>query len=655
VDVVNRSGGVGRAGYTGDRDGVEDFAQRVIERAITVYNKPFATYSAAVGTIQVNDYAGPEMLRRNRQLAPPYRDTINSVVWDLPNGLVNVVVAPSLNLETDSRYEPQEILWPDGQRHSFSDDTVAPLAPAGYVIGSNNSPAIPVVSGVLADLISEAKREHVRYNALRLNNAIFTGTRLLDGFPLSQQGYGLINATHALNQLAKMAKADDPKELELTSFTTSRLAAGKMVNVQGFHADLSKVSEKLDAGIWITRHGGYAGGRKYAFALRGNNGSFELLDRGAVLERDNAVEIHFRTNGASGWNIVFLELRDVEADVVMQDIPLSVRVPDAPQNVAAGVDKYESNIPPLRTEYRYVHVGADVQAARYVIRAPYVGPDSLLYAPGLRSRNVTPPGDPMDAAHHVGPMEELESLVVNGTPGTQKIVWENRGRPEYRSPNDPPAPDVAIHAELTVSKYAVALTKDGRELTISNKLADIEGKVELSDAKLGSSDAKGEGAHASVEIRRTLPAHLSQWRVAVSTESLPPDSTDAFLLNCTDAKNGCGVVAQAPLGQKGATLLVEEPKEGAWLIVIRTRARVDRVAEYKVREALLVPSAPPVEQTDGKHASGTVWSVTLPPKHSDAQYAAFHIAGHAGEEGTQNGGAKNGVTIALTSLESDAP
>src|SRR6202021_513918 len=115
-----------------------------------------------------------------------------------------------------------------------------------YIIGANNSPTIPVVSGVLADLISEARHDHLRYNATRLNNAIFTGTRLLEGFPLSQQGYGLINAANSWDRLVKMAKADDPANSELASFTVSRMENGRSIEVQGFHADLSKPGESLE-------------------------------------------------------------------------------------------------------------------------------------------------------------------------------------------------------------------------------------------------------------------------------------------------------------------------------------------------------------------------------------------------------------------------
>jgi hypothetical protein len=653
VDVINRSGGLGRAGYTGNREGIEDFAQRVVERVIAVYNKPIATYSAAVGTIHVNDYAGPEMLRRNRQLGPPYRDTINSGVVFLPNGLVNVVVAPSANLETDSRYKPQDIIWPDGKRYMWDNGKINPPAPDGYVIGANNSPTIPVVSGLLADLISEAKQEHVRYNAARLNNAVFTGTRLLDGFPVSQQGYGLINAARSWDELAKMAKADDPNNAELTSFTLSRVEDGKTIEVQGFQEDLSNPGEKLSGEIEVTRRGGYAGGRKYTFSLRGNDGSVALLDHAAILERDKPTRVRFRSNGTSGWHIVFLELRDTKADVVMQDVPLSVRVPDVPEKITPGVDKYESTIEPLRTELRYVRVGEDVQAARYVMRIPYTGPENISTRgfPGGRYRDTkAPPGEPVDAAHHVGPMETLESLVVNDEPGTQEIFWENRGRPEYATQYDGPAPDVAIHAELTVSKYAVAIEKAASEsLTVTNKLADVEGRVELFDATLKTGELIGTGPHASGDLERTLPAGIAQWRVRVTSDSSSAEPADAYVLNCT-GKEGCSVVAQQQVSASVKAIVIEKPKDGTWKIVVRSRGEVSHPVKYSVEEAQLTPTATPVEQTDAKHASGATWTLPLPKKQSDAQYAAFRIAGTAGNEHE-----RNGLLIALTALDTNAP
>jgi subtilisin family serine protease len=652
VDLVNRSGAIAASDETRDRRGSVDFAKHVLERMIALSNKPMACVCAAAGTINVTDYAGPEMLRRNRQLEPPYKDSINSFVWELPNGIVNTVLAPSANLETQSRYASVDLRWPDGKLRGFDDLKLDPPAPDGYLIGANNSPAIPVVSGVLADLISEANRERIRYNAVRLNNAIFTGTRLLDGFPLSQQGYGLVNAARSWDQLAKMSKADDPANPELTSFTISRMEDGRSIEVQGFHANLPQAGEKLTGEIRITRRGGFAGRRKYTFSLRGNNGSYELLDREAELVRDKPVRVRFRTNGASGWNIVFLELRDVKADVVMQDFPLSVRVPDVPEVVAPDVDRYTSTIPTLHSESRYVRVDEDVQAVRYVMKIPYTGPENIStrsFPGGRYDDTKAPDGELVDAAHHVGPMETLESLVVNDEPGTQEIFWENRGRPEYATQYDGPAPDVPVHAELTVSKYAVAIGKGPNDtLDITSKLATIEGKVELYNAALKASQLVGAGLHASGEAERTLPTDLAQWRVQVSSDSASSERADVYLLNCT-GKNGCFVAVQEEISAAGKTVAVDKPHAGDWRIVVRSRGQVQHTATYTVREALLTKGEG-IDPENSRHASGETWTLPLPSKQSDAQYAAFRIAGTPGVEGE-----KNGLLIAMTPLNGNAP
>jgi hypothetical protein len=652
VDVINFSGGVGRAEFVGLREGIEDFAQHVIERAIQVYGKPIVAYSAALGTIHVNDYTSPAMLRRNRQLQPPYLESINSFVWNLSSGLVNTVLAPSANLTTESRYEPQDLLWDDGRRHSYSDDSYNPPAPNGYVIGANESPTIPIVSGVLADLISEARREHVPYDAIRLNNAIFTGTRLLEGFPLSKQGYGLINAANSWNQLAKMARADDPTNKNLTSFTISHMEAGRSVEIQGFHADLAKAGEKLQGEIWITRHGGYAGGRKYTLSLRGNDGDYELLDREATLERDKSTRVRFRTNGAPGWKIAFLELRDAKAEVVMQDVPLSVRAPDVPEKTVAGVDKYDSTIEPLRSESRYIRVDADVQAARYLMEIPYTGPQNISTRsfPGGRYQTTKiPPGEPIDAAHHIGPMEELRSLVINDKPGTQEIFWENRGRPEYATQYDGPAPDMPIHAELTVTKYAVEISRNGDTLTFKNKQAAIDGRTELYDATIKKQSLIGTGLHAMGETGRLLPDHLAEWRLRVTSNSPSQGPVDVYVFNCT-GKNGCYVAAQQEISAPSQTLAIENPQAGAWKIVVSGRDQVKHSVSYAVHDALLVPAATPIETTDTEHPSETSWTDLLPKQLGGVPYAAFRIAGIPGIERE-----KNGLRIAMTPLDADAP
>lgn len=656
VDVINRSGAVS---YATD-DGRFDFRRHVLERAIAFYDKPIVCVCAASNSLNVDDYQSPEMLRRNRQLPPPYAEAMTSGVWFAPDGLVNTVVAPSASLITQSRYMPSAVPWEDGRTHITS-TLLEPPAPAGYAIGANPSPTIPVVSGILADLVSEARHARVRYDAARLTQAVLTGTRLVQGFPASVQGFGLIDAARAWDQLAKMAKADDPRNSLLTSFTAARVQDGERKEVNGFQGDLPQPGGVVRGELWITRHGGYAGGRTYAFALRANDGTYELLDRKATLVRDRPVRVRFAAKITSGLHVVFLQLLDVRVGVVMEEIPLSVRAPDVPETIAPGVEKYIATIPPLRLDTRLVRVGEDAQAARFVMKIANTGTGmvSLRVMPGFHygvgsgSRFVAmerPSGKSVDAAHHVGPEEEFESLVINTKAVTQEIYWGNHDRPEYATPYDEPAPDVPITATLTVSKYAVTFTRvDERNVRVTNKLADIKGEVEFYDAKLTSSDLTGTDNHAKVAIERTLPPNLSQWRVAVSSTSSEVAPVDAFLLDCT-GKDGCAVAAQKPISATGATLVVDDPKEGEWRIVIRAREMVQQPGSYRVQEAELTPNSSAAQAVDAKHASGTIYSIPLPSTQSDAEYVAFRIASIAHENEQ-----KPGLRIAMTALTNQVP
>jgi hypothetical protein len=654
VGVLSRSGGFARAGFDGNREGIEDFQRHVAERMVAVYDKPMVCVCAADGLISVDDYVSGEMLRRNRQTSPPYEEAVHgfydaSRTW----GLVNSVFAPSGQLNTESRYMPFSIVFADGKRHSFADDRLDSPAPAGYWIGANESPTVPVVSGVLADLISEARREHVRYSTPRLNQAIFASARIIPGIPIYEQSYGLIQADAAWNQLAKMAKADDSANAVLTSFTVSQMRNGQQKAIDGYYHEVTAPHGTLNAEIWVTRRGGYSGARPYSFALRGDDGTYTLLTTKAPLAQDKPARIRFQAQVTSGFHVAFVELIDKNTGAVMQLVPLSLKAPDVPKILGTGIEQYQATLAPRRADTRLIYLEDDVQAARFEMRIPYERDDASGYMPGLRGRSPggkPATGEPVDAAHHIGPMESFESLVANEKGSFEEVGWENRAfHAEYETPYDPPAPTVPITPTVTVAKYAVALAKSVN-LTLTNKLAAIEGKVELYDAALKTAAVTGTGLHASGDLERTLPADLEQWRVRVTTDSILRTAADIYLLNCSDDKRGCSVAAQQEISASANTLTVDKPQAGTWRVVIRSRDQVSHPATYSVREALLVPNRTAIEQTDTKHSSGATWTVTLPKTQSDAQYAAFRIAGTSGKEHE-----KTGLLIAMTPLENDAP
>jgi hypothetical protein len=190
------------------------------------------------------------------------------------------------------------------------------------------------------------------------------------------------------------------------------------------------------------------------YFLRGDDGTYTLLDTQATLVRDRPTRVRFAMKCTPGWHVAFLQLIDAVIGVVIQEVPLSVRVPHQPQTIAASTEEYQSTIPPCATIF-----ATCVSVKRRKQRA-------LQY--------------------------------------------------------DSPAPDVPITGTLIVTKYAVAFTNDAdQRLRVTNKLADIEGKVESYDAEIALYQSHGEGPHASVDIQRTLPAHLAQWRVAISSSVAP--------------------------------------------------------------------------------------------------------------------------------------
>lgn len=658
-----------------------DYQAPVIERLIAACGKPIvAADFPHPGTIDVDDYQSPDMLRRNRQITPPYRDAIFTPYYSgyttpnyygdslpAPNGLMNLILGPSTALYAQSRYMPVVVRAKDGRDYTtngfFGFFGLSPPAPAGYAIGNHMSPTIPVITGILADLIGEAKREHMRYNPQRIMQALLTGSRLLPGFSVAEQGFGLADAAGAWNQLVGMGRADDPHNAMLTSFTLWRPFIGR---VYGFAADLARPDVTVRGEISVIRHGGYPGGRTYELSFRGNDGTYRLLDRRVVLTQDQPTRVRFEVHAGGGKHVALLQLRDSKARIVMQEIPLSVRSPDVPVMLAPGIEWYHATIPPLRDDNRFIRLGPEVQAARFDVNIPYTGrADSaapVLAFPGISLSDeplARSEGGPVDKRHHVGPMLHIASLVLNDQPGTQSLHWENRAQPEYATPYSDPAPTVPIRGSAVVTTYAVSFTKTSEEsVRVSNELADITGKVELYDAKLHAFTVHGIGDLALVNVRQTLPANLSQWRVALTSTRSEWRLGDALLVHCVPSGDPwlggggawCTVEAHKVLAAN-ATLIVHDPPAGEWHIIVRLRERAPQAVVYKLQEAMLVPSVHVIQSSDGEYAHGSVWSVHVPSENSDAQYLAFRIA--AGNAVAPNG--QMGPSIALTPLTDGAP
>jgi len=532
VDVINCSCGVARYDE-------QHFARVVLERLIQVYRKPLICYCEVRGAISVSDYQSPDQTRRNRRASPPYRETINGIEWgswghDNPSGIENWLLGPSASLTTQSRYLPFSYPRSNGRvgydfPKSVDAQTFYPVAPPGYTIGENPSPTITVVSGVVADMVSLARRYHIRYDAIRMSNALFTGSRTVAGFPASVQENGLVNAMGAWHQLAAMSRVDDPINPDLTHFDVLR--DPDKTQVDGYFQNIFKPGGDIVGRIWIVRHGGYGGSRMYNLSIRrdGIPGIlvFTPLRTNVKFARDIPMLVAFRIYPTAGDHLAYLQLADKRSGTVMQQIPLHVIVPEPLTTTALGVKTFHTFIPPRRSASEYFMLPDNPSAVRIEVSTPYTGSNNPYNSPtnpiaffglsyvsnGTWSKSwlkgIRPKGPALDMLHHVGPIDNLRAIDPQPTASWWFVYLQSRGAPEYETQYDPPAPTVPIPVTIAFEEYRVDARREGSILVLRNALAPLKGRIEFFAGPSATPPLSGS------ETTYVTRKQGEQWRLAL--------------------------------------------------------------------------------------------------------------------------------------------
>jgi len=159
----------------------------------------------------------------------------------------------------------------------------------------------------------------------------------------------------------------------------------------------------------------------------------------------------------------------------MQQIPLHIIVPNRLTRVAPGTYRFHTTIPPRRGQIQYFAFPGHPSAIAVRVQIPFDGkrmhPDHgigkssrTMMAVPLSPRmigeessrwfvDLDPPQEPtgtaLDPVHHVGPMENLQTVDRHPDGSLLWLYWGNRELPEYETPYDSPAPTVPIPATVT--------------------------------------------------------------------------------------------------------------------------------------------------------------------------------------------------------------
>jgi len=664
IDVINCSCRVG------SMLPAEAFQRIVLERLLRVFPKPLICVCAVYGAISVDDYQSSEQLRRNRRSPGPYREAMNtdgpwsSSGWisswtssgSSTGGIENWLLGPSASLTTQSRYMPNTYPRSDNRQgldfggngldpHGF-DRIFAPPAPAGYMIGSNNSPTTPVVSGVVADLIDLARHNYIRYDAVRMSNALFTGSRIVAGFPDQQQENGLVNAAGAWRQLAAMSHVDDPANPVLTHFD---VFASSGQPIDGYFQSLTHSGASITRSLWIVRRGGYTEPRLYRLAIHadgtGRPSTFTPTQKVIAFQRDRPVHVTFRIDPKPGEHLAYLQLIDAASATVMQAIPLHVIVPETLRS-EAGVAVFRTEIAPRRTDSRYFAFPGDVQAIHVHVRKPFGGSTGEAIDPAIEDVSVAESlgiwmrlrwsipqfSLPIDAADHVGPLSDLEALLAPSK-GPINLYWENRGRPEYETPYEPPAPTVPEVAIATFETYRVITQRDGDLLQFTNVLAPLDGRIEFYFSTQYLRRDINSDRHGFAKLNLLPPTDATELHVMVRTPSFSNKALDAYLLKCI--RNACASMAQSRFVHGVANLVLSSSlcsnydmdidlscatsaerrylissKESVVLVVLG-RKQLGGLAAYTVVEDVVRPVPKDSEPSFTWRQNGETWNVAI--------------------------------------------
>jgi hypothetical protein len=375
-----------------------------------------------------------------------------------------------------------------------------------------------------------------------------------------------------------------------------------------------------------------------------NDGAFELAQSRVTLPRDQMVRIDFTVRSPSNHHVSFLRVIDDKTSVVMQKIPLQTQAPDWMETLAPGVKRYRSSIPSHRTQHRILVLDPDVQAIRAVIEMPkFVGGEQL-YSVGASDRSWvvsrfarpwmgTPPPEGSDAFTRVA------------APGWVELLWENRGRREYESAYDPPAPEGPISAALTLTHYAVSFERasDGA-LEMHNRMADVTGRVEwlVGMPSSRSLKLKAEAPHGFADIAVMVPEKTALLHILVASKETDDGAVDVYAVDATGKSPN--IVKQVELEDGQAEFTLASPTPGAWQFAIWAR-EPGRTGRYEVKTVALSAQEAGAKLSDYTHNSRTI--VPSPPVSPDhATYAAFRIE-PAGDD-------DEGVVIGLTPLSAAA-
>lgn len=440
--------------------------------------------------------------------------------------------------------------------------------PAGYQISCCTSASSPYAAGVAALLLSAAKQKGLSYSVDSLGRALRAGASLIPGWPVYEQGNGVLNVNAAWAELKR--KVETPR-IRVNAPNIHPLALYAAAGTRGvglFERDAWRVGMHEQRTIEMTREGGRPGSRIYRVSWAGNDGTF-TAPPSVSLPLGQTVRLPVSVSASSpGTHSAILDLHDPDSDAVVFQTGATIVVAEE-FNRSTRTLELKGAVPLMqdRTHYFEVPAGTSAFSVELQVRR------------GAAVATILPShGMLREYYGHVQPgygrtfgQGKYFLVVRSPSPGTWSINLANTSSWRERDMSRASVEELEYAVKVRLLSMSVAMRLDGpsgrARIHLANRGAVLdEPAIELSAGTLVSHRARLNANGLPNRIDIDVPVGSSMLALKLRGGSPATSLLELHLYDCTSGE--CFSYDFTLPAAAQCEIIVRHPKPGRWVAAV---------------------------------------------------------------------------------------
>jgi hypothetical protein len=484
--------------------------------------------------------------------------------------------------------------------------------PPGYAIVGGTSGATPTAAGGVALLISAAKQAGIKHDPLRIKYAVSRAARWVPNIPPYQQGNGVINIAGAW-EILKALNTREPLVITSTApvkHSYSHLLAKPDTGVGLFERDGWKVGDSGTRTVVLTRESGPRGAMTFNLSLTGNGDNTFSAPATVTLPLHQAVPVTVTiAPKEAGAHTAYLTLDRDGLPGYAHRVMLTVVAPEELNsgNGYAVEEKAEIPRPGIRSFFFRVPAGAtalrvDAACEKRKVKLNLISPDT-------RQRTDSYLGSNKRSAAVLHPAPGVWEIMVSDVDDTQNYDWRQAQKNAVVPPTQIRLAVAALAVGASPTEAGFGVNTD---LWITNTMAAFTGAV----VSVPAGSAYHEAAQIKEKSQRVYDLEVPLGSTLLLAKVHPVNARadlDIYLFHCEKEAGKCEPMATGADPVADEFVVVQNPKEGHWKIVVDAFAAPGGSVTYDYLDAVLNPSYGTVGVTDvpQARASNARWMTKL--------------------------------------------